>query len=116
VYRSLCLAAPLAERLQAERRLAALQPVECEICLQDIDAYYDACHDVVKRNQTLLQLALSRPQGAKLMSPGRVVVVKDGVRLNLGFEGVMGDLTDHLDSISIRGILRFCLNRHQSRH
>ncbi|TEB38714.1 translation repressor [Coprinellus micaceus] len=64
--------------VEAEKKLSTLPYVECDICTQDIDRYYDACYDVAKRNQSLLQLALSRPQGGKLLGPGRVVVVRDG--------------------------------------
>ncbi|KAJ2918359.1 hypothetical protein MD484_g2046, partial [Candolleomyces efflorescens] len=63
--------------VEAEKRLASLSALECDICLQDIEAYYDSCYDVVKKNQTLLQLALASPQGSKLLSTGRVVVVRD---------------------------------------
>ena len=66
--------------VEAESKLSALPYVECDVCTQDIERYYDACHDVAKRNQSLLQLALSRPQGSKLLAPGRVVAVRDGVR------------------------------------
>ncbi|KAF6754311.1 translation repressor [Ephemerocybe angulata] len=64
--------------IEAEKRLSVLPFLECDVCVQDMDRYYDACYDVAKRNQALLQLALARPQGAKLLAPGRVVVVKDG--------------------------------------
>ncbi|KAJ2923033.1 hypothetical protein H1R20_g14061, partial [Candolleomyces eurysporus] len=60
--------------VEAEKRLAGLPSLECDICVQDIDAYYDSCHDVVKKNQVLLQLALTSPQGSKLLATGRVVV------------------------------------------
>ncbi|KAH6875012.1 NUC185 domain-containing protein [Coprinopsis sp. MPI-PUGE-AT-0042] len=52
--------------------------IKCDVCAQDIDEYYDYCFDVAKKNQILLQLAISKPQGAKLLSSGRVVVVRDG--------------------------------------
>lgn len=69
--------------IEAEKRLMGIEPLECDVCTQDIDRYYDACFSVAKRNQALMQLALGRPQGAKLLAPGRVVVVKDGVRVCL---------------------------------
>jgi antiviral helicase SKI2 len=77
--------------VEAEKKLSTLPYVECDICTQDIDRYYDACYDVAKRNQSLVQLALSRPQGGKLLGPGRVVVVRDGVRAL--FPGSMRILT-----------------------
>ncbi|KAJ3535718.1 hypothetical protein NMY22_g6357 [Coprinellus aureogranulatus] len=64
--------------IEAEKELSALPRVECDICGQDIERFYDACYDIAKRNESLLQLALSSPQGAKLLAPGRVVVVRDG--------------------------------------
>lgn len=69
--------------IEAEKQLSTLPYVECDVCNQDIERYYDACRDVAKRNESLLQLALARPQGAKLLAPGRVVVVRDGVRFTL---------------------------------
>lgn len=65
------------EVIAAERRLAMLPNLNCDLCTQDIDAYYDDCFDVAKKNQSLLQLAISKPQGAKLLSSGRVIVIRD---------------------------------------
>ncbi|KAG2022761.1 translation repressor [Coprinopsis cinerea AmutBmut pab1-1] len=64
--------------IEGERKLASLPPLQCDVCTTDIDEYYDYCFDVVKKNQTLLLLGMSKPQGAKLLTSGRVVVVRDG--------------------------------------
>jgi antiviral helicase SKI2 len=58
-----------------------MQKLSCEVCLPDINRYYDDSHDVVENNQKLIALAIGHPQGAKLLTSGRVVVLHDGVRV-----------------------------------
>lgn len=53
--------------------------LSCDVCEPDINRYYDGSSQIVGRNQRLILMAASHPQGAKLLSSGRVVVVRDGV-------------------------------------
>lgn len=53
--------------------------LECDICLEDINAYYDISADLVYINQQLLFMASGHPQGIKSLLPGRVVILRDGV-------------------------------------
>ncbi|TFK26711.1 translation repressor [Coprinopsis marcescibilis] len=66
------------EVLEGEKRLAALPPMECDVCGEDIEGYYDDCFDVIKKNHNLLNFAVSKPQGSKILASGRVVVIQDG--------------------------------------
>lgn len=53
--------------------------LSCDICEKDINRYYDQSLAIVEKNQRLLFMAAGHPQGAKLLCPGRVVVLRDGV-------------------------------------
>lgn len=53
--------------------------LECDICLEDINTYYDVSADLVYMNQQLLSMASTHPQGMRSFSPGRVVILRDGV-------------------------------------
>jgi antiviral helicase SKI2 len=55
--------------------------LDCDICLKDINKYYDLSDEIVDINQRLLDLAYK--QGSKFLSAGRVVVLRDGVRRSL---------------------------------
>jgi antiviral helicase SKI2 len=58
-----------------------MQKLDCEICTVDIDSYYDDINEVVKLNQKLIDMAVRHQQGSKLLSSGRVVVLRDNVSL-----------------------------------
>jgi antiviral helicase SKI2 len=70
-----------------------LHKLECEVCLEDINKYYDLSAEIVDINQQLLELASTHVQGSKSLSAGRVVVLRDGVRCPLFF-GVSHFLKD----------------------
>jgi antiviral helicase SKI2 len=53
--------------------------LSCDVCLPDINEYYDDCYDIVTNNQKLISMAIGHSQGAKLLASGRVIVVRDGV-------------------------------------
>ncbi|KAN0134981.1 DSHCT (NUC185) domain containing protein [Lactarius tabidus] len=61
-----------------EKRLSSLAKLECGICLEDINKYYDSSAALVNINQQLLKLASTHMQGLKLLSAGRVVILRDG--------------------------------------
>jgi len=56
-----------------------MQRLECDVCLQDIGDYYDTTVDIIDRHQRLLSMASDSAHGAKLLSSGRVVILRDGV-------------------------------------
>ena len=64
---------------QSERLLSAMAKLDCNICLPDIDLYYDETSEIVEKNQRLLEIALRYPEGSKILNAGRVVVLRDGV-------------------------------------
>jgi len=47
----------------------------------DIKNYHGDMKEVIELNQQLIDMAISRQQGSKLFSPGRVVVLHDNVSL-----------------------------------
>ncbi|KAJ7597378.1 antiviral helicase [Mycena floridula] len=63
--------------LEGEKELSSLQKLSCEICRPDVEDFYDGSLTLVELNQKLLGLAASHPQGVKLLSPGRIVVLRD---------------------------------------
>jgi antiviral helicase SKI2 len=56
-----------------------MRRLDCDICLQDIEEYYDTTVNIIDHNQRLLSMAAGNPHGAKLLSAGRVVILRDGV-------------------------------------
>ncbi|KAH9982737.1 antiviral helicase [Lactifluus volemus] len=64
--------------LEDEKTLLSLHKLECDVCLGDINKYYDISAEIVHINQQLLGLASTHIQGSKTLSGGRVVVLRDG--------------------------------------
>lgn len=60
-------------------RLSQMRTLDCDVCLQDIEEYYDTTVDIIDHNQRLLSMAAGNPHGANLLSAGRVVILRDGV-------------------------------------
>lgn len=56
-----------------------MQKLECGVCLQDIEDYYDTTAGIIDHNQQLLSMAAGNPHGTKLLSSGRVLILRDGV-------------------------------------
>jgi len=56
-----------------------MRKLDCEICLQDIEDYYDTTVSIIEHHQRLLSMATESPYGARLLSSGRVVILRDGV-------------------------------------
>lgn len=65
--------------VQGEKQLSRMRTLDCSICLQDIEDYYDTTVGMIDHSQRLLSMAAGNPHGAKLLSPGRVVILRDGV-------------------------------------
>lgn len=59
-----------------------MRKLECDICLPDINDFYNISAEIVDRNQQLLNMAAAHPQGAKSLTGGRVVVLRDDVSEN----------------------------------
>lgn len=57
-----------------------LPKLDCPICATDIGTHYDQSSDITVKNQRMLELAVTHRQGHKLLSAGRVVILRDGVR------------------------------------
>lgn len=66
---------------QAEKVLQALPKVDCEICAADIRLFYDVATEILNANEKIITLASTHRQGVKILAPGRVVVLRDGVSL-----------------------------------
>jgi antiviral helicase SKI2 len=54
--------------------------LECDVCSVDIERYYDLSLEVVGLNKKLCTMVTSSPSNANLFGPGRVVILRDGVR------------------------------------
>lgn len=68
---------------EGEKMLSAFPKLKCDLCLSDINAFYDESFEILALNEKLLTMALGHPQGAKSLSNGRVVILRDGhFRLN----------------------------------
>ncbi|KAH9897909.1 antiviral helicase [Cubamyces lactineus] len=63
---------------ETEKKLSSLPQLSCDVCSSDIEAYYDTSASIVDMNHQLLAMAAGTPQGSKILSSGRVVVLRDG--------------------------------------
>ncbi|KAJ7204463.1 antiviral helicase [Mycena pura] len=63
--------------IESEKTLSTLPKLNCNVCQPDIEGFYDDSFAIVSFNQRLLAMAVSHPQGAKLLASGRVVVLRD---------------------------------------
>ncbi len=68
--------------MQTEKQLARLSKVDCEICKVDISAFYDLSAEVVRISTALIKNASWSAQAGKIFAPGRVVILRNGVRLD----------------------------------
>ena len=73
-----CLA-NLLTRSQSEKLLSSLPKFDCFTCLPDIGRHYDESLSITLKSQAMLNIALGNPQGSKILSAGRVVILRDGV-------------------------------------
>ncbi|KAJ3482942.1 hypothetical protein NLI96_g6642 [Meripilus lineatus] len=60
---------------QSEKDLSSLPKLSCEVCLPDISKYYDQVAEIIQCNDRLVS---RHPQLPKILSAGRVVVLRDG--------------------------------------
>ncbi|SJL06398.1 related to SKI2-antiviral protein and putative helicase [Armillaria ostoyae] len=60
-----------------EKILSTMDKLQCDICNADIGIFYDTSRSVVEFNQLLLSMATNSPHGQKVISSGRVVILRD---------------------------------------
>lgn len=77
--------------IQHEKRLSSLPHLECEICSSDITDYYTCCAQMVSLSEQMLTAAVNHPQGHKILSSGRVVVLRDSVSASADRTRAHGD-------------------------
>ncbi|KAF9444604.1 ATP-dependent RNA helicase [Macrolepiota fuliginosa MF-IS2] len=63
--------------VENEKILSTLQKLTCEQCIPSIEGYYDEIDEVVGLNHKLIDMAVRHQQGSKLLSSGRVVILRD---------------------------------------
>lgn len=63
--------------IESEKLLSTLQKLDCEQCMTDIKAHYDDINEAVELNHRLVDMAVRQQQGSRLISSGRVVVLRD---------------------------------------
>lgn len=64
---------------QDERKLHSLRRLECDVCVPDINTYYELASEVVRLNQEIINKATENQHGSRLLVPGRVVILRDSV-------------------------------------
>ena len=67
---------------QTEKKLSNMASLQCDVCVPEIDTFYDASLDIVESNQRILSMAVQN--SGRFLEPRRVVVLRDEViSLNL---------------------------------
>ncbi|PPQ90945.1 hypothetical protein CVT25_008256 [Psilocybe cyanescens] len=64
--------------IESEKSLSALPRLECPECLPDIELHYDQTLSIIEKNGRQLEMALGHSQGSKILSAGRIVILRDG--------------------------------------
>ncbi|EGO31119.1 ATP-dependent RNA helicase [Serpula lacrymans var. lacrymans S7.9] len=65
------------EVVQHEKALSSLPKLQCEVCLPDIEHYYDDTSTIVQHNGRLLAMVISNPSNSNMLASGRVAVLRD---------------------------------------
>ncbi|KAF9531825.1 antiviral helicase [Crepidotus variabilis] len=63
---------------EGEKRLLTIPQLECSLCKPEIETLYARCVGIRDTNQKMLEMAIGNPQGSKLFSAGRVIILQDG--------------------------------------
>ncbi|KAF9021753.1 translation repressor [Hymenopellis radicata] len=63
--------------IEGEQALTKLAKLECGICVPDIESFYDTSQAIVLYNESLLQMVTNAARVSKLLSPGRVIILRD---------------------------------------
>jgi antiviral helicase SKI2 len=64
---------------QSENKLSTFQKLDCLICTRDINDYYDASANIVRLTSFLYNKINNSPVIFKALSPGRIVIINNGV-------------------------------------
>ncbi|KAI0673626.1 antiviral helicase [Trametes maxima] len=71
--------------VESEKKLSSMPQLTCDMCITDIEGFWDISFDIVEMNHRLLTMAAGSPHGTRLLSSGRVVVLRDGhFKWNIG--------------------------------
>ncbi|KAI0639904.1 antiviral helicase [Trametes polyzona] len=71
--------------VETEKKLSSMPQLSCDVCSQDIEGFYDTSLEIVETNQRILAMAANTPPGGKILSSGRVVILRDGhYKSNIG--------------------------------
>ncbi|KAI6136281.1 ATP-dependent RNA helicase [Pisolithus sp. B1] len=63
--------------IEHEQTLSSLPTLECNICLKDIETYYESSQTIVSCNNELLEMVVKHPSNQSILNSGRVVVLRD---------------------------------------
>ncbi|KIY51126.1 ATP-dependent RNA helicase [Fistulina hepatica ATCC 64428] len=75
--------------VEQEKLLSSLPTLQCDLCQDDIEVYYDKCFDIAAHNVRLLSLAVEKPQGLKILAAGRVLILRDSAYFKSSAVGVL---------------------------
>ncbi|KAI0830808.1 antiviral helicase [Trametes gibbosa] len=71
--------------VETENRLSTMPQLSCDTCSHDIEGFYDMSLSIVEKNYRILSMAAATSHGGKLLSSGRVVILRDGhYKSNIG--------------------------------
>ncbi|KAI6047978.1 ATP-dependent RNA helicase [Pisolithus marmoratus] len=63
--------------VEHERTLSSLPKLECDICLEDIETYYNSSQAIVLHNNALLEMVVRHPSNQNILNSGRVVILRN---------------------------------------
>ncbi|KAL4067368.1 NUC185 domain-containing protein, partial [Scleroderma yunnanense] len=63
--------------MEREQAFLSLPKLECDICLNDMERYYDGMRAIIDHHNELLRMVSNNPSNHQILSPGRVVILRD---------------------------------------
>ncbi|KAH7922845.1 ATP-dependent RNA helicase [Leucogyrophana mollusca] len=60
-----------------EKALSSMPQLECDVCSEDIERYYDASSAIVRHNQSMIFSVAGSPSNSNLLGSGRVVILRN---------------------------------------
>ncbi|KAI5124130.1 hypothetical protein M0805_000941 [Coniferiporia weirii] len=63
--------------IEKEKKLSAMNKLDCDTCLPDITTYYNISAQITDLNYRLVSMAASHQQGIRSFNQGRVVILRD---------------------------------------
>ncbi|KAI8584384.1 hypothetical protein K450DRAFT_219603 [Umbelopsis ramanniana AG] len=67
---------------ESEKNLSNLQQLDCMICSEDIQKYYDLSNEVLFHNRNILARIASHPVGHRALVPGRAIIINNAIYRN----------------------------------